>query len=64
MEEEITITITKTERDFIVDNALNGLWDECRRKQTNTNEIIELRNLVTCETECKRLMKKLNPTLF
>lgn len=57
--------LTKQEVDFIVDMALNSLWNECEKKLKELHlGDIEKKNITSTRDEAKRLMKKLDPTLF
>jgi len=59
------IELEPTERDFIVDNALNGLWSDCMEKlKSNRLGDIERRNIESARDEANRLMLKLDPLCF
>lgn len=59
------IELTYGERDFIVDNALNGLWNHCVDILSKNNQLgdIEKKGIEYTIKECKRLMKKIDPTM-
>lgn len=54
------IQLTMEERDFIVDNALNGLFHNCHDKLKEDLGVMEQRNVMECRDLAKRLMIKLN----
>lgn len=56
------VELTEKERDFIVDNALNGLWSHSldRLSEPHLGDI-EKRNIRDTAEEAKRLMLKLDP---
>lgn len=56
--------ISKDDRDFIVDNALNGLWNHCEEKLKGNLGDIERKNVEYARDKSKQLMKLLDPTLF
>lgn len=62
--EKTLIELTNAERDFIVDNALNGLWSHSMDKLKENLGDVERKNIEQCRDEAKRLMLKLDPNCF
>lgn len=59
------LDITEEEKNFIVDTALNALWVDCETKlRSDRLGDIEKKHLIATRDETKRLMKKLDPTVF